>query len=137
MVYPGVRRAELRRELDRETWASVERVISTHDFVVSAETEEIEVDFKAIFEDPPFFQIEIELQEGEVLVEGDYPVVSAGVREWRTTIDELPESEKRPHYMGALVWVTAIAQTAYRIRYRLSFTGVTFKNVSTFRTTNG
>jgi hypothetical protein len=128
MIYPGIRTANNKQELDRGTWAVPERVENVHDLFLSPEVIELEISFKLAFEGQPFFQLGVELQEGEVLIEGDYPAVSAGVKEWRTTNDGIEEPEKAPYYIGALVWVQGIAATAYRIRYRTYFEGTSFKN---------
>lgn len=127
MTYPGVRRANKRIELDRQTWADRETVLLTYDtFAPGMVTTEM-LSFLTVFEGYPDFAYGVECQEGEVLVPGDYPMVNAGVALWDQTF---PETGALPRVRGAQVFLVVSSATSYRLRFRFAFSGVIFRNVS-------
>lgn len=135
-TYSRIRRAETRTELDRETWASPELLIATYDTVGAGVIETELIDFGLVYEGPPFFSYGVEVQPGQALISGDYPEITAGVREWYTTEADA-DSQADVFYLGAYLWISIKASTAYRLRFRLSFEGISLRNVEYFRGTHG
>ena len=135
-TYPRLRRADDKIDLDRETWAGNNLLVLAYDTVGTGVIQTDLIDFGVVFEDVPFFSYGVELQVGHTLVTGDFPECTAGVRQWHTT--EVAEgSQAKPFYLGAYLWISINAATAYRLRFRLSFEGVTMRNVEYFRGGNG
>jgi hypothetical protein len=128
--YRRIRRANVRTQLDRGQWAGTQRLIVTADFVgIGSET--FDVTFGTVFEGPPLFTYGVELQEDEVLTEGDYPHCTAGVALWDTK-EASTNSAGRLLYLGATVWFRSVTARSYRLRLRMSFEGIMFKNPQYF-----
>lgn len=134
-TYPHIRRAESQIEYDRGTWAVNRLLILTYDTYGAGVIESELIDFGLVFEGPPFFSYGVEAQPGETLVTDDYPLVTAGVKEWHTTEVE-EDSQATPFYLGAHLWINITANTAYRLRFRLAFEGISMRNVEYFRGTH-
>lgn len=139
-TYPRIRQADRRTDLDRRTWAGEDKVVMTYDLLnTGTGTVETEMlDFGLVFEGPPFFSYGVEVIPGNELVAGQYPQVTAGVREWlvSTADDEYIESAKLPFYLGASLWL-GVEFTVMPLRFRLSFEGISMRNVEHFRGLNG
>lgn len=131
-IYPRVRRVEQSRELDRGTWADTTVVLFTYDTVGAGIIQTELIDFGLVYDGPPFFAYGVENIEGQTLVSGDFPEITAGVREWYTS--ELGEEDRVvPLYRGAYLWISIASKTSYRLRFRLSFEGTAFRNVEYLR----
>ena len=78
-LYGNVRRKELSRGLDRNTWASLTQVVFEQETEGSGTLVTDPLLFGTVFEGPPTLSYGVELQEGQTLVDRDYPFVSAGV----------------------------------------------------------
>ncbi len=130
-----IRESLLRRQLDRDTWAGISLLVLSYDTegVGSLETELL--DFSTVFEGPPFFSWGVEAGPGQQIFEGDYPAVACGVSRWETTTPS--ETRVVPMYLGAYVWLSIAAGFPYKLRFRLSFEGTSFRNVEYFRGLNG
>ena len=133
MTYPATRSAAVRQDLDRRSWPDTVVVVSTFDTVGSGSARSGVIEFGAVFEDPPFFSYGVELIEGNELVDGDYPFVTAGVIEWTLTVSDDPYATQ--YYTGADIWVRISSTTQYPLRWRLAFEGVAMKNVEHFKGT--
>jgi hypothetical protein len=133
MTYRNIRKAATDIRLDRDTWAKNSVVIMAYDTsgVGTFETEVI--DFGLVFEDTPFFAYGAELQPGQTLIDGDFPIINCGVGEWATTKPE-DDPGAKPFYIGASLWIVVNATTPYNLRFRLSFEGIAMSNVEYFRT---
>lgn len=133
MTYSNIRKAEIRRDLDRNTWAGPVQVLSTYATVGTGEFVTEAIEFGAVFEGRPFFAFGVELQESSpALVDGDFPLVGGGVTEW--VVKEVPDDEnKTVFYVGAYVWVTVVATTPYEMLWRFSFDGTAMRNVEYFK----
>lgn len=135
-IYPRVRRANERKELDRGTWAGTQLLIVTYDTFGVGEIETELIDFGVVFDGVPFFAYGVETLPDQILTVGDFPLVTVGVRSWHTTeADE--DSQAKLFYLGAFLWISIGATTTYRLRFRLSFEGTTMRNVEYFRGLNG
>jgi hypothetical protein len=135
-TYPSIRRAGQQIDLDRGTWAGESLLILSYDTVGAGVIETELLDFGLVFEGPPFFSYGVELQPGHVLVANDFPLVTAGVKEWKITEVEA-DSQATPFYLGAFLWISIEANTAYHLRFRLSFEGITMRNVEYIRGLSG
>jgi hypothetical protein len=136
-VFPKVRKADQRLQLDRATWAATTQVVLAYDLVGTGEIITELLEFKAVFEEAPFFAYGIELQPGETLEDGDYPFVTCGVSSWETTLAEEELNVRTPFYLGAYIYINVVASKQYRTRLRLSFEGIAVRNVEYFRGLNG
>lgn len=138
-AYPRIRRAERSRQLDRDTWAGSTLLVMSYDTAGTGVIESELIDFGVVYEGPPFFSYGVELQAGQTLVSGDYPKVTAGVREWElaSTDTENTDARATPFYLGAYLWFSIDADNAYRLRFRLSFEGIAIRNVEYLRGLNG
>lgn len=131
-AYPRIRKAEQVKQFDRQTWAGQSVVVFAYDTIGAGVIETELLDFGLAFEGPPFFTYGPELQPGVVLVADDYPQVTVGVREWHTSDIEVNERAMLL-YLGAYLWISILSGTAYRLRFRLSFEGIAFRNVEYLR----
>jgi len=94
------------------------------------------LDFGVVFESAPFFSYGVELVPGETLVSGSFPAVYCGVKEWKLSeVEGDPRAEK--FYLGAFLWISIDTSVSYNLRFRLSFEGISFRNVEYFRGSNG
>ncbi len=131
-TYRRVRKADERNRLDQDTWADNRLLIIAYDTLGVGEIETELIDFGLVFEDVPFFSYGVELQPGQALVEGDFPAVMCGVREWQQTEVE-QDTRATPFYIGAFLWISIASSISYRLRFRLSFEGISMRNVEHFR----
>jgi len=131
-AYRRVRRVEQTKELDRGTWAGETAVVLAYDTIGRGVIESELLDFGVVFEGPPFFSYGVETQPGQALVAGDYPEITVGVREWHLSEIEV-DARATPFYLGAFLWISIQAATAYRLRFRLSFEGIAVRNVEYYR----
>jgi hypothetical protein len=132
MTYRSLRKAERATRLDRDTWAGTSLLILTYDTIGAGTFETDLLDFGLVFEEAPFFAYGAELQPGETLIAGDYPIVNCGVTRWETNED--PETRVgNVFYLGAYVWINVSSNSTYRMRFRLSFEGTAMRNVEYFR----
>jgi hypothetical protein len=136
MTYNRVRRAEQRKDLDRLTWSGTSVAQVAYETIGSGQFITEVLNFGTVFEGTPFFSFGVELIEGQFLVDGDYPFVTAGVSAWEQ-IPSLEEALLNPtrtvHYLGANVWINVASSTQYGLRWRLSFEGITPRNVQAWR----
>lgn len=130
--YTKVRKAEQARQLDRDTWAGQSLLVFAYDTIGSGVIETELLDFGMVFEGPPFFSYGAEIHPAESLVDGDFPEVTAGVREWHLN-EHVGDSRAQRWYLGAYLWINVRSSTAYRMRFRLSFEGKAVRNVEYFR----
>ena len=133
--YVRVRKAAKRQELDRATWAQPIQVVAAYETEGVGELITDVIDFGTAFEGPPFFSYGVELMEDQVLVEGDFPFVTCGVQEWVLSGEASDDVPAR--YIGAVVWIRVSSATRYRLRFRLSFEGVAFRNAEFLRGASG
>lgn len=134
-LYGHVERADRNRELDRRTWASDTTTVFAYE-TVGAGTFVTELfDFGLAYEGPPLFTYGVELVQGQILVPGDYPFVSAGVGEWAKIEDDEDFAEKQLKLLhtGAYVWINVSSNKSYRMIFRMAFEGVAFKNTKLLR----
>lgn len=127
-VYSRVNRASRARTLDRGTWAENTVVVLTLDVRAPGEQGAHEVAFGTVFEHEPLFTYGVELVEGQTLVARDFPFVSCGVADW-TPLQVDPANPEEVYFVGATLWINIVCNTEYRLRFRLGFEGVAFKNV--------
>lgn len=133
-IYSQVRRQEIDRGLDRETWADLTAVVFTQEVIGSGATTTAPLYYGLTYEGPPTFTYGVELAEGELLVDRDYPFVSAGVAAHIRKEDDEDYAEKQlllPH-IGATIWISVKSDTSYRLLFRLWFEGVAYKNPQYF-----
>lgn len=131
-AYPRIRRAQTSKQLDRNAWAGTTLLVFAYDTVGSGVINTELLDFGLVFEGPPFFTYGAEAQPGQALVSGDYPKITAGVREWHFADLEL-DDRAVPFYLGAYLWISIESTTSYRLRFRLSFEGTAIRNVEYYR----
>jgi len=134
MTYPGVRKAATKSRLDQQTWAGNTLLLLSYDTIGAGEFDTPPLDFGLVFEGAPFFSFGVELQPGEVLLPSAYPAVMCGVREWQVTEVEA-DDQTTPYYIGASLWI--FVSSPYLLRFRLSFEGITMRNVEHFRGLSG
>lgn len=130
-TYRRIRRSNLRRDLDRDQWASEVQLIIAFDFD-GVGAQQVDVDFGIVFEGSPLYSWGVELQEDDVLTPGDFPHVTSGVAAWKTK----EVTEDKPGtllYLGATVWYKSVASRAYRTRLRTSFEGTAFRSPQYFQ----
>jgi len=138
-IVDGIRKAELKREIDRKQWAStVTTVISYETAGVGAFITE-PVMFGTPYSGKPFFTFGVELHPANKLVEGDFPFVSAGVGEWVTEepSEDYVEKGLKLIHTGAIVWLNVSSQFGYRLIFRLTFEGTAMKNPQYLGGSNG
>lgn len=136
MTYRETKRNERRVELDRATWAGTTILQTAYETEGSGQFISEEIDFGTVFESRPFFSFGVELVEGQTLVVGDYPFVTAGVSEWVQEPDvetAAADPQQIVHYLGAYVWINVASSNPYILRFRLSFEGTASKNVEMWR----
>lgn len=124
-----IRRANLRRELDRNTWASHTVVVLRYETTGSGSFLTPVLDFGVRFSGPPHVSFGPQQSEVGSLVEGDYPHVTVGVAEW-VTKSSGEDADARgviPEHIGATLWISVSAETAYKITHHLVFEGVAMK----------
>lgn len=131
-MYQRVRRADERNRLDRDTWADNRLLILAYDTLGVGEIETELIDFGLVFEEVPFFSYGVELQPNETLIAGEFPAVMCGVREWQLTEVERDNRDSL-FYIGAFLWISIASNISYRLRFRLSFEGISMRNVEHFR----
>lgn len=127
MVYPGIRKSVKAQELDRGTWAQEDTIVAIFDLPYAA-AQLVDVDFKTAFDGQPFFYHAVELQPGQVLVPGDFPMVNIGISQWKTY-----QANAALVHIGAVVSIAVTAVTQYLFTYRLAFRGIAFRNVADLR----
>ncbi len=135
-LYPRIKKARQRTELDRATWSTTQLLIATYDTVGSGVVETELIDFGLVFDGPPFFSYVVEVQPDQQLIPNDFPEITVGVKSWETT-DADGDTRSTPFYLGAFLWMSIGANSSYRLRFRLSFEGTTMRNVEYFRGLNG
>lgn len=127
------RRIVTKRELDRNQWAGPTTVILEYETKGAGSFLTEELNFGVRFSGPPYMTFGAVLGELELLVEGDYPFVTAGVAEW--VLKGAPEPDETlvqtsgpaGEYVGAKVWVSVFSNTPYKIRHVLKFEGLAMK----------
>lgn len=138
-IIDGIRRAELKKELDRKQWASTVTTVVSYETVGKGAFITEPVMFGTPYADAPFFTFGVELHPANSLQAGDFPFVSAGVGEWVT--QEPPEDyvEKglKLIHTGAIVWLNVSSQQGYRLIFRLTFEGTAMKNPQYLGGSNG
>ncbi len=125
-----------RTRLDRDTWASNSLLIMSYDTTGVGELETELLDFGVVFENPPFFSYGVELVPGGTLVPGAFPSAYCGVKEWKLSEVE-GDARAVKFYLGAFLWISIDTSVSYNLRFRLSFEGISFRNVEYFRGTDG
>lgn len=131
-TYRSVAKARERNRLDQSTWARNSLLFLSYDTIGTGEIETELIDFGLVFEDKPFFAYGVELQPNEALIAGQFPSVMCGVREWQVTEVER-DARAIPLYIGAFLWISIVTNVSYRLRFRLSFEGISMRNVEHFR----
>lgn len=131
MTYPGVRRAAKRTELDRVQWAERTPSMVEYDFIAPGTLITAALPFKEIYDGYPDFAYGVELIEGQVLVDGDFPMVNAGVAIWDQTF---PETGALPRVKGAALFLVVLCSSPYQVRFRFQFNGVAFANPNLLNT---
>ncbi len=131
-IYRRVSKAQDRSRLDQTTWARSALLLLSYDTIGAGEIETELIDFGLVFEDKPFFSYGVELQPNETLIAGEFPAVMCGVREWQLT--EVERDDRAiPLYIGAFLWISISSNISYRLRFRLSFEGISMRNVEHFK----
>lgn len=129
-IIDGVRRSELRTEVDRAQWASTVTTVVSYETIGTGTFITEPVMFGTPYSGSPFFTFGVELHKSNTLIANDFPFVSAGVGEWVT--EEKPENyEERGLKLittGAIVWLNVSSQYGYRLIFRLTFEGTAMKN---------
>lgn len=131
-TYRSVTKAKDKSRLDQSTWAQNSLLFLSYDTIGSGEIETELIDFGLVFENKPFFSYGVELQPNQALVAGSFPAVMCGVREWQLTEVER-DNRAIPLYIGAFLWISIASNISYRLRFRLSFEGISMRNVEHFR----
>ena len=124
-----IRRANRRRELDRNTWANVTEIVVRLQTTGSGSFLTEQIDFGVRFSGPPYVSFGAELSEVGSLVEGDYPHVTVGVAEWVTkssSEDSIARGAVQEH-IGAKCWISVSSDTPYKITHHLVFEGIAMK----------
>lgn len=120
-----IRRSNIRRELDKNTWASHATVVLKYETVGSGSFLTSELEFGVRFSNSPYVSFGAELSEVGSLVDGDYPHVTVGVAEWITKSDLV--SRGVSEHIGAKLWISVSSLSAYRITHSLVFEGLAMK----------
>ncbi len=131
-TYRSISKAQDRNRLDQTTWARNSVLFLSYDTIGVGEIETELIDFGLVFEEKPFFSYGVELQPNETLIAGSFPAVMCGVREWQLTEVER-DIRAVPFYIGAFLWISISSNISYRLRLRLSFEGISMRNVEHFR----
>lgn len=135
-MYGHIRRSEQSRDLDRRTWAGSTTIVIAYETVGAGTFTTEMIDLGLAFEGPPFFTYGVELSEGQTLVEGDYPFVSAGIVEWVTnaeTEEDFEEKQLSLLHTGCFVGINVRSNKSYRLIFRMSFQGIAFKSTQYLR----
>jgi hypothetical protein len=135
-MYSNIRRSEESRVLDRRTWAGATTIVLAYETKGAGTLTTELLDFGLVFEGPPFFTYGVELAQGEILVDGDYPMVSAGIAEWvtkETSDEDFAEKQLKLLHTGAYVAINVQTNKSYRLVFRMSFEGIAFKNTQFLR----
>ncbi len=132
MTYTNLKKAASKARLDQQTWAGTSLLLLSYDTIGVGEIETELIDFGLVFEGAPFFSYGVELQPGETLTEGTFPSVMCGVKEYQLTEVEA-DTQATSFYIGAFLWIAISSTLSYRLRLRLSFEGVSMRNVEHFR----
>ena len=129
-IIDGVRRSELRTEVDRTQWASTVTTVVSYETIGTGTFITEPVMFGTPYSGSPFFTFGVELHKDNTLISNDFPFVSAGVGEWVT--EEPPENYEEKGLKlittGAIVWLYVSSQYGYRLIFRLTFEGTAMKN---------
>jgi hypothetical protein len=124
-----IRRANLRRELDRNTWASHAVIVLRYETTGSGSFLTPEIDFGVRFSGSPYVSFGAETSEVDSLVEGDYPHVTVGVAEWivKSSGEDAIARGVVLEHIGAKLWISVSSVTSYKITHHLIFEGVAMK----------
>lgn len=128
--YRGLDRSTRSKRLDEGAWAGPSLVVASYDVEGPGSLTTEEISFGTVFESVPFFAWGVELVEGGVLQEGDYPFATAGVSSWNQTSSS---EEGQPYYLGAFIYISVVSSFSYKLRFRFSFEGLAMRNVEYFR----
>ncbi len=125
----GVRRTSIKRQIDRNTWASHTIIVLSYDTIGSGSFLTDPLEFGVRFSGTPYVSQGQEMIEVGSLVEGDYPHVTVGVSEWvlKTAGEVFETRGATPEYIGAKLWISVSAVTSYAIRHSLVFEGTAMK----------
>lgn len=118
-MFSNYRAANQRTEIDRKSWAELSQLIVDVAVEGSGTIATDPIEFSSVFTSQPFFSYGVQLSPGEVLVDGDYPLVSAGVSEW---------NQNGSRFIGCTLYVSVLSQTSYKLNLKCSFEGVAFKS---------
>lgn len=124
-----IRRANIMREHDRDTWASFTAVVLRYETIGSGSFLTPELDFGVRFSGAPYVSFGAELSEVGSLVNGDYPHVTTGVAEW-VTLNSNDDNVARGvvlEHIGAKLWISVSSETAYKVTHHLVFEGLAMK----------
>jgi hypothetical protein len=124
-----IRNANLRRELDRNTWANYTVVVVRYETTGSGSFLTPVIDFGVRYSGAPYVSFGPQQSVVGSLVEGDYPHVTVGVAEWvtRSSGEEADTRGVIPEHIGAKLWISVSAETSYAITHHLVFEGVAMK----------
>jgi len=124
-----IRRANIRRDLDQNTWAGHAAIVLKYETEGSGSFLTEPLEFGVRFSGPPYVSFGAEQSVVGSLVDGDYPHVTVGVAEWVTkTFGDNPEARGVvPEHIGATLWISVSSATAYRITHSLVFEGLAMK----------
>ena len=138
-IIDGIRKAELKREVDRRQWASTVTTVVSYETAGKGAFITEPVMFGTPYAGAPFFTFGVELHPANSLLEGDFPFVSAGVGEWVTQDppEDYMEKGLKLIHTGAIVWLNVSSQYGYRLIFRLTFEGTAMKNPQYLGGSNG
>jgi len=124
-----MRRTNLKRELDRNTWAGHAAVVLKYETEGSGSFLTEGLEFGVRFSGPPYVSFGAEQSVVGSLVDGDYPHVTVGVAEWvtKSSGDDAVARGVVPEHIGAKLWISVSSETAYRITHSLVFEGLAMK----------
>lgn len=129
-ILDGVRRSDLRTEVDRTQWASTVTTVVSYETIGTGAFITEPIMFGTPYSGSPFFTFGVELHKSNTLLPNDFPFVSAGVGEWVT--EEKPDNYEEKGLKlittGAIVWLNVSSQYGYRLIFRLTFEGTAMKN---------
>ena len=128
-MYRGTRKGSLKRQIDRNTWASHTTVVLSYDTIGSGSFLTEVLEFGVRFSGKPYVSQGQEMIEVGSLVAGDYPHVTVGVAEWvlKSAGEEFEARGATPEHIGAKLWISVSATKAYAIRHSLVFEGMAMK----------
>lgn len=124
-IYSSSNRSITSTRLDRTTWAGNTIVVIDYEIFGSGQTITEFLDFGTAYSESPFFTYGAELLPGQGITSTStgFPLVSAGVSEWKTK-----DIRNEPSlYVGAKVWVS-VKGTSYNLKLRFSFEGVALQS---------